>query len=322
MEPIFFIAPWVLLALLSTFADAGVGYIDEWLLTKIRDADKKKVVDAPGRLILISGFFGVVVSICVALYVLTTNTVADLFIAHTGMLYALGAGVLEVVWLIPYFYALQRGGALNATPLFQAIPIFSLIFGIFFFNEVPIALHIAAAVLILAGAALLNYSKETRRIDVYTLLLMLVSSAIISMGYFLFKDATMYGNFAASLFYNGLGMGIMSTVVWVAWPPYRAQFHSFITTLHPKILFAQLANEGLYALAAIMNQLAIVLGPSVMIVSTLGALHPVFTFIIGWSLAHCGSRTHKDSLQSSGLVLKTIAILLIALGTVGITLNW
>jgi drug/metabolite transporter (DMT)-like permease len=306
--------PWVLFALFSAFGDASVGFIDEWLLNKVGD-NKNDSVDAPGRLILISGFFGIFVSIFAIFLSLITGDLHPFYVSNISFGYAFAAGLLEVVWLIPYFYALNRGGAINTTPLFQTIPIFSLIIGLLFFGEIPIPIHILATLLIISGAYLLNYSPTARKLDFVTIGYMFVASAVISLGFFLFKDATESGNFVASLFGNGLGMTTLSLLIYILWTPYRKQFNDFIRNSNFSVFLIQSANETLYSISTIANQLAIVLGPSVMVVTAFNAFHPIFTLTIGWLLAKAGSKIHADTLSGKSMSTKTIAILLIAIGT-------
>ena len=306
--------PWVIFSLLSTLGDAGVGYVDEYLLKEIKKTGDTNT-DAPGRLLLLSGFFGFVVLSITAVVSLFLGAEYSIFVTLESFLLSISAGFLEVLWLIPYFYALQRGGALNTTPLFQTVPIFSLIFGLILFSEVPVPLHILATFLIIAGAALLNYSPVSRKLDVISILLMLASSATISMGYFIFKDATESGNFVASVFGNGLGMALCSTLIWMFWKPYRQQFNQFIQSFTWKIFTLQFSNESLYAVSAVLGQLAIVLGPSVMIVSAFSAFHPLFTLLIGLCITKFGVDEASNSLSGPRLIAKTVAIILISTGT-------
>ncbi len=315
----FFTLPWVLFSLAGTLADVFVGYIDEWLLQKFRSDGQDEGIDAPGQLILVSGLFGLVTSLIAACLVLFTSYTFDL--STESFLFAFGAGVLEVLWLIPYYYAINRSGALDATPLLQSIPIFSLIFGLVIFNEVPTLVHIVASFIILSGAFLLNYSPDLRKLEHKTVMLMLLSSSIISFGFFLFKDAALGANFVTALFGNGLGMGFLSILIWVSWKPYRDHFVQQIKTLDPKIIGLQTANEGLYALGAFFNQLAVVIGPSVMVVSAMNAFHPIFTLIAGMVAARFGFGNYEQAFSGVGKYTKTIAIAAIAAGTALISLN-
>jgi len=305
------LSPWVLLALFSALADTCVGFIDEWLLTKVESGDSQ--ADAPGRLVLLSGFFGFVVCAGAAV-VLGVHTQYSLQIPAVSLYFALLAGIIEVLWLIPYFYALERAGAVTATPLLQAIPVFALIFGLLFFSEVPSAIHILATALIIGGAILLNYSNKLKIIDKKTILLMFLASALISVSLFFFKESESTGNFVASVFGNGLGMGIASTFIWLLWKPYRTQFNQFLKSFNKKVLFGQFANETLYGAGALAGQLAIVLGPSVMIVTAFNAFHPLFTLSGGWLLAKQGSKTHQEIFKKRERTPKIFGVLLIALG--------
>lgn len=308
-----FTSPWVVLALLSNLCDATVGFIDEWLLKKI-DTKKDTDIDAPGQLLLISGLFGLCTSLIVLIYAFLSGT--DLHIFSSSFWIAYSAGILEVLWLIPYFYALNNSGALNATPLFQTIPIFSLLFGLSFFGEIPSLTHILATIIILGGALILNYSPTFHTINIRTVFLMLLASSIISLGFFFFKDAALGSNFFSALFGNGIGMGCLSIFIWMIWKPYRQQFLQRVKSFDKRILFFQTANEGLYALAATLNNLAIVLGPSVMAVSALNAFHPVFTLLVGWSLTQANFLNHKSEFAGNGKYIKLIAVAIITTGAI------
>lgn len=314
-----FAAPWIIFSLLGTLGDSSVGFIDEWLLKKL-DQTPDKSAEAPGKLLLISGFFGFIV--CLGA-VITSSLLGDnysLQVPRDSMLTAIGAGMLEIVWMIPYFHALNRGGAINTIPLFQTIPVFSLLFGLAFFHEIPTLTHIFATFSIVAGVGILNYSPKTKALDLRTIMLMLFASATISLSYFLFKDSSLSGNFVATLFGNGLGMGILSLLIWTTWKPYRRQFNSFIKSFNLKIFMMQASNESIYAVSTISSQFAIVIGPSVMMVSALNAFHPVFTLLIGWCLAKFGSRDHIRTLEGGQMINKVLAVILIASGTIFIVL--
>jgi len=316
---LFFTLPWVIFSLASTLADVGVGYIDEWLLQKFKTDHTTEGIDAPGQLLLISGLFGLVTSIITVL--LVSLTPLEFNLSTASFAYGFSAGVLEVLWLIPYFYAINRSGAMDATPLLQSIPIFSLIFGIAFFNEIPAVIHVVAAFIILSGAFLLNYSPSLRKLEHRTIVLMLLASSIISLGYFLFKDAAIEANFISALFANGIGMGFLSIFIWIAWKPYRDHFIAQFRTFDTKIIALQTANEGLYAFGALLNQFAIVIGPSVMLVSAMNAFHPIFTLLIGMILSRLSLGRYEHAFSGLSKYTKTVAIIAIATGTILISMS-
>jgi len=312
------LAPWVLFALFAAFGDACVGFVDEWLLDNL-SSDQEDSANAPGKLLLISGFFGFVVALG-ALLIAYVIPGLELDYSTAAFDLAILAGIIEILWLIPYFYALNQGGAVNTTPLFQSIPIFALVIGIFLFDEIPTLISLVAVGSIIAGAFVLNYSNELRKINYASIGLMFVASALIALGLFVFKEAEAQSNFVTAVIGNGIGMGITSIIIWLVHPIYRQQFNSFVAKFDRKVLAGQFANETLYSASALSGQMAVVLGPSVMVVSAFNAFHPIFTFIIGWTLAKFGSKTHQKTLQPTEIKSKLIGVLLIALGAVLIVL--
>ncbi|MCB9811825.1 EamA family transporter [Candidatus Nomurabacteria bacterium] len=314
---LFFTLPWVIFSLLSTLSDVCVGFIDELLLQRLStDSTTESLdMDAPGQLLLVSGFFGLVISLIVYLAACLTDSVTLIF-SKVSLVNAVGAGMIEVLWLIPYFYALQRGGALRVTPLFQSVPIFALLFGYVLFAEFPTTIHIVASLFILCGAFLLNYSPEIKQLDKKTVGLMFLASSLISLGYFLFKDAAEISNFATALLGNGIGMALLSIVIWILWKPYRSQFWNRVRSFKFHIIALQTLNEGLYAISAFFNQLALVFGPSVMLVSTMNSFHPLFTLVIGGVLAKTGIPVYEEAFKGTAKYLKVSGILLIVIGTI------
>lgn len=304
-----------MLSLLAALGYASIGYIDEWLLHRHGVGDDGLPADAAGKLIIISGLFGFVVSAFFAL-IGVLNGGLDLLQASTKSLaLATLAGMFEIVWLIPYFYAMQRAGALNATPLFQSVPVFSLLFGALFFAEIPPLKQVIGAFVIATGAFVLNFNVRNWRVDWVTILLMFAASSMISFEYFFFKGAAIEVGFVTSAFCSGVGMVVATGLIWAGWPPYRKQFKRYLVRAGKFDLGVQVGNEGLNSASVLASQLAVVRGPSVMLVSAFNAFHPIFTLLIGWLLAKQGSKFHADEFQGGRSLQKSMAIALIAAGT-------
>lgn len=308
------LSPWVLLALFAAFTDALVGFIDEWLLTSLDETDDNSKLDPPGKLILISGFFGIITAVIVYIASAYWHTPVDLWSKSIQLAFI--AGILEVAWLIPYFHAIHRSGALDATPVLQSVPIFSAVYAFVLFGDIPTGIQVAGTLLVIAGAIALNYSKEFKKINFHTLSLMMLSSGIITVGLFVFKDAALEGTTLSAIFGNGLGMFFASLAIWISYKPYRVQFNQFVSTLKAKTLLAQTGNEGLYTLSAIAGQYALVLGPSVMIVSAFNAFHPFFTLLIASILSIFGVKAYQKRLNKTDIFYKIIGIISIILGAI------
>ncbi len=311
---------WVALALAAALAYAGMNFIDEWLIERLGgEVEGGEETDPVGTLTIVSGLFGLIVAAVFGGYTLMAPA-ATIWVGNDLIGQAIFVGMLEIVWLPFYLYATNRSGALEAAPLFQSIPVISLILGLVFFAEVPPMLHVAGAVAIVVGGTILNLVPETWKLDWRTVGLMLIASTIIAFIYFLFKDAALEGNFVATAFWGGVGMALAAVVIWLLWPPYRREFNAFAKDLDKKGVLVQLSNEIIDTFAVLASQKAVVLGPSVMAVTALNAFQPVFILLIGWVLAKRGSNKHQEALSGYEGLKKVGSIALIAIGTAIIVL--
>ena len=316
---------WIILQFFASLAFASMNFIDEWLLTNLAagDTEEDEGSDSVGVLVIVSGLFGLVTAAIFGIIAfLSPHGFATLVIGQQLITQASVVGMLEMVWLTLYFYAVNRAGAVNAAPLFQAIPVISLVLGLLVFGEVPPLTQVIAAGAIIVGGFMLNISEVEGRwhVDKKTIILMLAASTIIAVIYFLFKNAALESNFVATAFWGGIGSASASVAIYSFYPPYRRQFMKFCYSTDRSGLMVQLINEVLNASAVIISQLAMTLGPSVMVVSTMNAWQPIFILIIGWILAKRGSKTHAEQLQGNALLKKAVSIGLIAVGTVFIAL--
>ena len=312
--------PWALLALVASFAFACENHIDEWLLNRLGgNTEEAEESDAVGTLVIFSGLFGLVVSTTLSIVAFfAPDPSVTIFIGKGLSTQAVIIGMLGVTWLVPYMYATKRAGALAAAPLFQSIPVIALILGIGFFAEVPPMVHIIGGGIIISGGVLLNLSEVEGKwqIDKKTVGLMLLASTIIAIISFLFKDNALEGNFVATAFWGGVGMFISSQLILLIYRPYRQQFIIYAQGVDKRGITVQLVNEVVDMFAALIQRLAIVIGPAVMTVEALNAYQPVFILIISWFLGKNGSKSHAEELQGNKFLVKTSAIALIAIGTI------
>lgn len=309
---------WVLLSILAGLLYALVEFIDEYVLEKMQQKMPHDEENAVGTLVLFSGFFGIIVSAGFMVYAAYWGSLEDLRVSPDHMWRSLLVGALEVGWMIPYLHAINRGGAINAGPLFQLVPVMALLLGFTIFDEKPSNLQIIGGLTITAGGFLLTCQRGTFKLDITTIALMAVASFIISIGYFLFKDVASESNFIATSFWGGIGMFLMSWIVWVGYPPYRKQFNRFIRKVEPSMFMWQATNETLNSMAVIASHIAVILAPSVMLASSLNAAHPIFILILGFIMKMAGSEKHKQALDGARLFTVTVAITFIASGTVAI----
>lgn len=305
---------WVILSILAGLLYAIVEFIDEHVLEKMQRDEENAV----GTLVLFSGFFGIIVSAGFLVYVALWGSLADLQVSPDHMWRSLLVGALEVAWMIPYLHAINRGGAINAAPLFQLVPVIALLLGFTIFDEKPSSWQIVGGLGITAGGFLLTCQRDTLKLDTRTVVLMAIASFIISIGYFLFKDVAGESNFLSTSFWGGIGMFAMSWAVWIGHTPYRKQFSRFMNKVQPSIFAWQATNELVNSMAVVASHIAVIMAPSVMLASSLNAAHPIFILILGFVMKMAGSKKHKQALDGGRLIIVTVAITLIATGTVAI----
>lgn len=303
--------PWALLMIAASFLYAVMNHYDEYLVHAVVGEDDTH--NGVGTLASISGLFGFVTAAGIAIY---AGLVGHSLVLEPRLLaQAMAVGALELIWLIPYLHATNRSGALEAAPLFQSIPVFSLILGLIAFSETPPVMQIIGSVIIVVGGGLLNLVPGTWQLEWRTIRQMLFASMVIALMFFIFKDTALKGNFLATVFWSGLGQGVATVLMLLVYAPYRRQLFSFLASPQQGKLAHQGVNEVLNALSVLLSQRAMMLGPSVMAVSALNAYQPVFILLISWVLIKFGVGPNDTKLEGREAVKKTLAIALIALGT-------
>jgi uncharacterized membrane protein len=313
---------WVLIAVLSSFLFASENHIEEFLLSRVGKntaSEENEESDPVGILVIISGCFGLIIA---GVFWAASWFNGSSFNTGTDLIaQSLLIGALDIAWIIPYLYAIRRSGALGAAPLFQTIPVIALFLGMIAFGEFPPIVEIAGAFVIVGGGILLNLVQVEGRwkVDKETIALMLLSSAIIALVSFLFKDAALEGNFTATGFWGGIGMFLGGVIVFVGRRPYREEFLVYCRDINRTDIAIQATNEVVDVAAMALQRFALIIGPSVMAVEAMNAYQPLFILLISIILAKSGQDQHKETLRGNKFYLKTVAVLLIVAGTVLIT---
>lgn len=321
---------WIILALIAALGYTLVEFIDEGVLEGLKGSKNEDECDESfkewnedegvGTLTLISGFFGIAIAFVLGISVVLLGNVVVLQVGWIVALKAIAIGCLEVVWMIPYLKALNRGGAINVGPLFQIIPVMSFFFGWMLLGETQNMQYVLGCAIIVIGAILLNLKKGTFKPEMRVIGLMVVATSIISASYVVFKEVALEGNFVAAFFYSGIGMALMSGLIWISYAPYRNQLNDFMRFPDRKLVVWQFINEAVNTLSVIASHLANIAAPSVMVATAVsGAAHPIFTLLMGWLLANRGSEKHVATLGEGEIYKKIMAMTMIVSGTIAVT---
>ncbi len=317
---------WLFLLVFAQVTWAVGNFIDHYLLTRYRA--HMESASTVGTLVLISSFFAVVVGSCIyaLAHVLAkagTIEAAPLDLNGTEMLLAMGVGVLEILWLMPYLYALEEADETQVCPLFQMVPIFGFILGLAFFDEVPSGMEILAGCVILAGSFVLNMeirkrgAEEARGgVNMRVIALMGLASLIIAFAAFLFKGTALEENYWGTAFWMSVGSFFTGVVLWAFVPSYRRDFHAFVAQRDMFGIVVNFVNEVADNIAILAFYGAVVLGPSTALVQASIAYQPLFVLLIGLLAARFGSEFHRERLRGVGLVTRVVGVLCIVAGSV------
>lgn len=293
---------WILIALLAPALYGASSFVDRFLIEKhIRN-------------FLFLTILGGLVAFSLGLIILAMNGF-EIF-SPLNMALVLVSGIFFEVALLPYYKAISMEDASRVTPLFQAIPIFVLIFSILFLHEIPTSYGLAGFSLILIGGFLLSAEKldfkifRLRKFFWY----MMLSSILYALPGVMFKYVVVSENFWATMAYEFIGGGIGAGIL-MAWSYfYNGKFLEEIPEIPKKVWAIIYANEGIYILARFFTFYAIMLG-SVSLVSVLGGSGPFFTFFYGLILSVWFPKIIKEDISRSVLMIKLFAICLIFAGT-------
>jgi hypothetical protein len=308
---------WLIFVLVGSFMFAAGNFIDELLI----DTYEQPI----GVLVIISGLFGFVVMILFGGIALTSGV--SLMVDANIILQSILVGMFELLWVIPYLYAMERRGAVVIGPMFQLIPVVA--FGLEAMTGViPPLLQIFGALILIAGGVLLSLEAEEDEegehsftIDWITVGLMLLSVGLVAAIYVLFKDVGLQVGYVTVGFWSGGGMLLMTVLIWIVWHPYRVQFRGFVQHADGRAVGIQLLNEVMDTGGAYLTHLANLIGPSVMVVTAFNAAQPLFILLIGAGLGATGWIS-KRTLSKKMWKIVSVGILLIAAGTVVVAFDY
>jgi hypothetical protein len=316
---------WILLVLVAQLTWALGNYLDHYLLVRYRP--QVESTSSVGTLVMVSASFTVVTGTLIGLTSLILFRLGaaesnPLDLAPVERLTAMSVGVLEILWLIPYMHALDESDETLAPPLFQTVPVFGLVLGFLFFDEMPPALHILAGACILAGSIGLNTNWWGPRagdraiVNVRVIALMMLASFIISLAAFLFKGTALEENYWGTAFWMSIGGLLTGCGMWLSIPSYRRDFNRFMGSRDRRGFALNLVNELTDSAAVLAFYGAVVLGPSTALVQATVAYQPIFILTIGLVAARLGSTFHAERLSGQALVQRSVGILVIVLGSV------
>lgn len=292
-----------LFALLATWFWSLVNIIDKYLVEKYC---KESGV---GALIVLSSLF--TVFLVPLAYFFANSTI---WISEASILILIFSGTLTVGWISLYLFALQEEEVSVVMPLFQITPLFALIFGFLFLNEILTGWQLIAGAVILMGSAVLSIERTTGKIKWKLVLYLTASSAIIALMNTTFKFVAIDESFWVSIFWHSVGSSSTGLLLYLTYKRYRDQFNEFIKVNAGVGLSLNGLNETMTLIGDVLFAFAILLAP-LAIIQSVEAFQPFFVFIIGILLTLFLPKIFTEDISAEALIQKTAGVILVVIGS-------
>lgn len=289
---------WLVFALAGPAFMGINNLIDKYVLDKhVREV---------GAFTIIYGFTSLIISI--VLFIVIGFKLLDI----RSTILILFAGVIQMGIFLSYFKALTLDEASRVTPLFQFIPVFTLLLAAFFLGEILKPIHLFGFGLIfISGFAL---SGKTLNINVFVprpafWYMFFASLGSASLGV-IFKFVVGLNSFWQTIAWENLGIGIASFILLLV-PLYRQQFLNTVKALNKRIYGLVLINELAFFLARLSLRYAFTLAP-VALVTVLMGVQPLFVLFYTVILTLFAPTILKEDIRKK-IILQKLALMVVIL---------
>ncbi len=223
------------------------------------------------------------------------------------------AGILLVLNFIPYYQALKLEDASRVVPLYQFIPVITLLLSVVILNESMTPKQITGMLIIVFAGLFLSAQNLSAKILTprKSLWLMLLSSFMYGSVSILFRLTTKPAGFWTGLSYEYLGTGIGASLLLLI-PSVRHHFRPQLKSLGSVIGLVSLTN--FLSISALISESYAVTLISVPLVNLISGTQPIFSIIIGLILTVWFPRYIKEDISRQTLTEKLIAVSLIFFG--------
>lgn len=292
---------WIFYTILSQALWAFTNVGDRFLISK-------RIKDAP-TLAIITTIFSTVVGLTILI-----QQGFPLF-APKQTIIILIAGALCTLASIPYYKAMALDDASRVIPLFQFLPVFTLLFSSIILHERLTSHQFMGFILITAGGILLALKKidwrflRLRKSFWY----MMASTVLYALSAVLFKFVVVQQNFWVSLGYDFVGEGAGAIILLLAVRAYRERVGAELKKIKRPAALLLSINEVAYIIARLASSYAILLAP-VALVMAVGGVQPIFVLIYGTIISIWFPKILQEDTGKNTLVIKLVAIFIIIIG--------
>lgn len=296
---------WFIFALLGGALFASCNHVDKYLLSKYCTQH------SPITLLIYSSAIGIFVAPFIGII-----WRHQLIIPIPNILVLMFAGVIYLMALLPYLFALDDEDASLVIPVFQTIPIFNFILGFLFLGEVLYGGQIFGMILIILGAVGLtfDFTHKKRTFKWRILFLMLLASFMFACNYFFFKWATIGSSLWVGLFWEYVGFIIPAGSLLMI-HKYRKSFFGMLKSDGKKVVGLNIFNEVLNTLAVFAVSYSLLLAPIAIASTVTNGTQPVFVFIFGVLLTIFFPKISQENLSFPIVMQKIIFIAIVVIGS-------
>ena len=302
---------WFLIALFGSILYSFVDHTDKYLISKYLKGGRI------GSLIIFSSFFS---TLALPIILFLNPVVFNVSILKGIILFI--NGILVVLAILCYFYALQKDETSFVVPFLQTIPIFAFILGYFILGETITTTQGIAALIIISGAIVLSFRFRSKKIYFRkkVVVLMLIASLLYATNGVIFKLIAVDNGFWISIFWGLVGKIVLGLGFFGFVPAYRGQFLTMIHENRKIVLGLSSLSEMLFLIAEAVTQYATLLAP-VALVLLVNSFQPLFVFIIGILLTLFFPNITKESIESKQIFQKVVGIGIMLIGSYFIIVN-
>lgn len=291
--------PWYIFAAATPAFYSFSNFIDKFLI--------EKKIKNPVLMTAISGLVSGLIGILIGLIVGFKN----IGFIQIGLI--IFAGILLIFYLLPYFEAMKIEDASRVVPLFQFIPVFTLILSSVFLKETLTNKQIVGLVLVVVSGFLLSVKKieggifKPRKSLWFMLLASLMYGAIGILFRFVVKEA----GFWTTLSYEYIGTGIGGAMLFLL-PGIKKRLKKDMEAIKTSAGIITF-NNGVAIAAQVSESYAISLA-AVPLVNIIGSIQPLITLVEGILLTLWFPHLIKEDIRKEVVIHKLISILLIFIG--------
>ncbi|MDD5721199.1 MAG: DMT family transporter [Candidatus Pacebacteria bacterium] len=300
---------WFFIALAAPFLWALVNVADKYLVTRFSHKEEER---SSGGLVLFSSLIGIVISFLIWIFV---PDVFNIPILDKFLLFI--CGILTIIWIVFYLFALEIEEISNVVPWFLSVPIFGYILGFFFLGEKLTFSQFIGSGIIFLGLILisLDFSKEKKSFKHKPVFYMLFACIAVAISGVIFKYVTVGNNFWISSFWEYLGLGVSGLFIFLFIPHYRKSFLHMNRTGGYTIFIVNTVSEFMSIIGNLLTSYALLLAPVAM-VFLVGSFQPAIVLFLTIFTTKFFPEITKENLEKRMLLPKMVAIAIMIIGSV------